>query len=150
MTRINLMPPQKLTDQHLLAEKKEINQLAGQFLKSLKSPNFNYNKLPKTFTLGTGHVRFFYPYGEFLRKRFKLVCDELVHRKFASEAEFKDVWKDMGPEYNLDYTPHEVYIDASKTRVLLRVMEKPDWYRLNRKPIKIDDYEKFLMQKEGN
>ena len=40
MTRINLVPPQLLTDQHLLAENKEINQTPELKIKEIeKNPN---------------------------------------------------------------------------------------------------------------
>jgi len=64
MTRINLIDPKYLCDQHLIAEIKEINQLSGSFRKSLSSKNgIDLNKISTTFTLNTGHVYFFYDKG---------------------------------------------------------------------------------------
>lgn len=140
MTRINLIPASKLTDQHLVAEKKEINQLAGQLLKSLKSPNFAYNKLPKQFTLGTGHVRFFYRYGAFMRKRYREVYDQCVHRKFDVEDNFNDVWATLPSHYNLDYTPTKDDLDISVERIISKIKAKPNYYRLRRVKINAEDY----------
>lgn len=131
-----MIPASLLMDQHLLAENKEIPQLAGQFLKSLRSPNFNPNTLPKQFTLGTGHVRFFYRYGEFLRRRAKHVYTECLRRGFNMKPfEFYDHWKDMGPEWNKDFKPSNDDIMVSIERIHMRFSEKPNFYRYKGKPV---------------
>lgn len=60
MTRINLIDPSHLTKRHLIAEYKEITQ----FLHNVKKSNLK--DIPKHFTLGTGHVKFFYNKGEYV------------------------------------------------------------------------------------
>jgi deoxyribonuclease (pyrimidine dimer) len=137
MTRINLIPASLLTDQHLLAEKKEINQLAGQLQKSLRSPNFDYNKLPKHFTLGTGHVRYFYRLGSFIRKRYREVHDECVFRGFSVQDNFNDQWESLGPRFNMSVSFDTASKKISTDRILERVNAKRHFYRY--KGEKIDD-----------
>ena len=72
MTRINLVKVQELTDQHLVAEYREIFMVGSALQRSLKSPNWEKTKksLPVEFTLNGGHVKFFYNKGKYLHKRY--------------------------------------------------------------------------------
>ena len=65
MTRINIgIPPANLTRQHLIAEHREIKRISNQISKG----RFNLKDQPKDFTLGTGHVKFFYDKLGYLKK----------------------------------------------------------------------------------
>ena len=66
MTRINIIPVEDLTDQHLMAEYREIFMIGPALQKSLQSESWNSNKIPNKFTLGKGHVMFFYDKGKYL------------------------------------------------------------------------------------
>lgn len=58
MTRINLgVPVRNLTDEHLLAEHREIKRIPNAYLVALRSGSID--KVPKKFCLGRGHVLFF-------------------------------------------------------------------------------------------
>ena len=65
MTRINIIEPSELTDQHLIAEYREIFMVGSALQRSLKSKNWEKTKknLPKEFTLNAGHVKFFFNKG---------------------------------------------------------------------------------------
>lgn len=75
MTRINCIPVQELNNKMLLAEYRElprISKLARQL-----------TPVPLIYILGTGHVKFFYDKGEYLRKRFEeQIVPELIKRGF--------------------------------------------------------------------
>jgi deoxyribonuclease (pyrimidine dimer) len=45
MTRINLVPPEELSDQHLVAEYREIFMVGSSLQRSLKSPNWKKQKI---------------------------------------------------------------------------------------------------------
>ena len=66
MTRINLVPPEELSDQHLVAEYREIFMVGSSLQRSLGSPNWEKTKksIPKQFTLNKGHVKFFLRQGK--------------------------------------------------------------------------------------
>ena len=65
MTRINLVNPKELTDQHLVAEYREIFMVGSSLQRSMKSKSWNktINNIPKEFTLNKGHVTFLYNKG---------------------------------------------------------------------------------------
>ena len=69
MTRINIVHPSELTDQHLIAEYREIFMVGSSLQRSIKSKNWNPKDIPIKFTLNTGHVKFFYDKGKYLFKR---------------------------------------------------------------------------------
>ena len=75
MTRINLVEPGELSNQHLVAEYREIFMVGSALQRSLKSKNWKKIKqnLPKEFTLNVGHVKFFYNKGKYLYKRYRLI-----------------------------------------------------------------------------
>ena len=52
MTRINIISPSELTDQHLIAEYREIFMVAGSLKRTLISKSgFVESKVPKNYTL---------------------------------------------------------------------------------------------------
>lgn len=57
MTRINLVHPSRLCDQHLLAELRELPRIPNGVLSGrLKR---HYDDAPEHYVLGYGHVKFF-------------------------------------------------------------------------------------------
>lgn len=59
MTRINCaIPVEYLTDEHLLAEHREIARLPWNVSEAIKSGSIK-TKVPSKFTLNSGHVLFF-------------------------------------------------------------------------------------------
>lgn len=144
MTRINLLPPIRLTDSHLIAEIKEINQLSGSFRKSLASKNgIKSERIPKRFTLNTGHVYYFYDKGLYLHKRFNLLKIEALNRKFEITVEFNNEWLLAGRNdlYN-DWQPCDEDINLIVVRIKTRLREKPYLYRYKKE--KISDIENFI------
>ncbi len=134
MTRINLMPPSELSDQHLFAEFREIRRVPSCVQKALKTTSVSLlpYTLPKTYRLGTGHVKFFYNKGLFLEARFQSIIKELRHRKYKfNESHTFDpdgVFKQY-PQLYKDYTPTPEALAASWERINEKLAMKPNWYR---------------------
>lgn len=128
MTRINLVEPKELMDQHLLAEYREIRLLTANLQRSLNSSKgVNVTTLPKQFTLNTGHVRFFYNKGMYLHKRYNALKQELIARGYEPQNNFeRDKWPDH--LYN-DWQPTERDKNIVRERIALRISQKPHWYR---------------------
>lgn len=133
MTRINLVPPSELADQHLFAEFREIQRLPGALSRSLfsKTTSDVLKKIPSHFTLNTGHVTFFYDKGLFLRKRYESLIGELnkrgVHKFEANEWDSKGIMS--GNLWYNDYTPTEKALVISRERLAEKIAMKPSWYR---------------------
>lgn len=79
MTRINLPPPAHLTDQHALAEYRELPRVPALALAASLRGDLDG---PPRYTLGAGHVRFFFRRLRFLADRHALIVAELVDRGF--------------------------------------------------------------------
>ncbi len=79
MTRINIVNPDELTDQHLVAEYREIFMVGSSLQRSLKSKNWEKTlaNIPKKYTLNKGHVTFFYDKGKYLCKRYDSLIEDM-------------------------------------------------------------------------
>lgn len=82
MTRINLINPVTLSDQHLIAE---YNELPRIFTYAKKYPIIDDN-FPKSFRLGIGHVKFFKNKLLYLYNRFNLIKKEMDKRVFYNDV----------------------------------------------------------------
>ena len=131
MTRINIISPSELTDQHLIAEYREIFMVAGCLKRTLISKNgFVESKVPKNFTLNSGHVYFFYNKGKYLYKRYNLIIKEMKSRGFKPN-ENRIFPKDIFINNNLfnDWEPNQNDIKIIRKRINDKIAMKPSWYR---------------------
>lgn len=79
MTRISSsIPPKQLCDQMLIAEHREIIRVPNM----IKSGRAKIQDLPTSFTLGKGHVKFFYDKVLYLKKRYNALRQECLNRGF--------------------------------------------------------------------
>lgn len=81
MTRINVVPVTELHNKHLLAEYRELPRLYALAEKWHERDGWIGN-LPQHYTLGKGHVRFFYVHLGFIIKRHQQLIDECIARGF--------------------------------------------------------------------
>ena len=131
MTRINIISPSELTDQHLIAEYREIFMVAGSLKRTLISKSgFVESKVPKNFTLNNGHVYFFYNKGKYLYKRYNLIIKEMKSRGFKPD-ENRIFPKDIFIMNNLfnDWEPNQSDIKIIRKRINEKIAMKPSWYR---------------------
>lgn len=128
MTRINLVQPTELTDQHLIAEYRETRLLTALMRRSFAATGYNKDKIPKQFTLNTGHVTFFKDKGLYISKRYQALIDEMRVRGFDPQFETIDtsVWP---TECYNDWQPSERDLDVVRERIKLRISQRPGWYR---------------------
>lgn len=146
MTRINLVPPEELNDQHLFAEFREIKMVPKSLLRSLRaivcravyvpdSVGQLIRSVPREYVLGAGHVSFFYDKGEYLRKRYEIIRAELRYRGVAfneaSELDPDCVFH-LDERLRKDYTPTSAALELIRERIASRVAMKPSWYRNTR------------------
>ena len=101
MTRINVgIPPQELTDKHLLAEHREIKRIPNCVAKG----RYNMDGIPKRFKLGKGHVKFFYNKLLYLGKRYLQLHTECIARGFNVQN-YIEAWANVPMELMNDYYP---------------------------------------------
>ena len=131
MTRINIVEPSELTDQHLIAEYREITMVPGSLKRTLVSKiGYKESKVPKKYTLNTGHVYFFYNKGKYLYKRYREIVIEMKLRGFNPDSNRKfprNIFIDNNL-YN-DWMPTMEDYKIIRQRIAERIASKPDWYR---------------------
>lgn len=120
MTRINLVPPAELCDQHLLAEHRELTRIPNAVAKG----KFSLKGQPADYKLGEGHVRFFFNKLTFLKKRYDALHEECLARGFNVQYFWaEDLPQD--PSLWLDYEPTETALAANRERIEIRMPAKP-------------------------
>ncbi len=135
MTRINLVDPSELTDQHLVAEYREIFMVGSSLQRSLKSKNWEKTlaNLPKKYTLNKGHVTFFYDKGKYLCKRYDLLIEEMKNRGMKPDPERKFKTEQWPKELFKDWEPEPEDYKVIRARIKEKIEMKPDWYRFTKK-----------------
>ena len=137
MTRINLVPPEELSDQHLVAEYREIFMIGSSLQRSLRSPNWEKTKksIPKQFTLNKGHVKFFYDKGKYLSERYDELIKEMKKRQMSPNP-LRTFKKEQWPDdlFNT-WRPNDYDLKVVRKRIEMKIKLKPDWYKWNGKKI---------------
>lgn len=118
MTRINVVDPSELADQHLLAEARELPRV---FALARLDP-----KAPTEYTLGAGHVRFFYSRTGYLSRRQSAIIAECLRRGFNLTHRTAP---DPVPGLDDDWTPTPEAIALNRARIRERIDAKPGFYR---------------------
>lgn len=117
MTRINCgVPPIELSDRHLLAEHREIKRVPNAVARGrcdLRRP------LPEAFSLGAGHVRFFYDKLGHLLARYLELRAECLRRGFAV-TDFSGAWEGVDPSLMGGYVPTPADTALVRTRIAER------------------------------
>lgn len=134
MTRINLVPPSELADQHLMAEYREMPMVPAALRRSLRTRKVEdiMKGIPKEFTLNKGHVTFFYDKMTYLKKRYDIIRNELKARGFKLD-DSRILHIDNFPVgfYN-DYEPDAAAYELIRQRIAERIAMKPTWYRFSK------------------
>ena len=144
MTRINIIPVSELTDQHLIAEYREITMVPSALIRTLNSKSgLNKQKIGNKFTLNKGHVYFFYDKGLYLYNRYDNIVEEMILRGF--NPDLKRVFpKDIFPfELFNDWTPTIEEQEIVRDRIREKISMKPNWYRKTR----YDQNLKYVIEK---
>jgi hypothetical protein len=130
MTRINsAIHVSKLTDEHLLAEHREIKRICNRF--ELRQKINKFNDIPKEFTLGTGHEIFFIDKPVFTLNRYKSIYQECLKRNF-NPTNYSNNWNVYRNSHfeNNDYIPTQKDYDLLIQRISERLQNtsKTNWH----------------------
>ena len=125
MVRINLIDPENLADQHLIAEYNEILMLLGHINKFPEIRN-----QPKNYCLGKGHINFFKDKIKYLKERHELIKKEMKKRNFKIS---KTIDLDKYPrKYRKNWKPTKDDKKIIKKRLISKIKLKPEYYRYHR------------------
>lgn len=127
MTRINLIEPEELMDQHLLAEHRELPRIFWIVRKKI----FENKEIKawKQYKMWPWHVIFFYDKLLFLQKRLEKIILECKKRNFNISFT-EDIKLDDIPDlYKKDFLPTEKDIKISRDRINEKIKLKKDFYK---------------------
>ena len=103
MTRINVgITPAELNGRHLIAEHREIKRIPNL----VNRGRYSLDNQPKSFKLGTGHVKFFYDKLLYLKRRYDALYNECRKRGFNVQN-YSNAWKGSPKHLMNDYKPTE-------------------------------------------
>jgi deoxyribonuclease (pyrimidine dimer) len=126
MTRINVVPPVELTQQHLVAEYRELPRIFNLVRAAIErgeKPNDKRN--PLAYTLGTGHCRFFYAKLGWLKERQRSLITEMLKRGYKpSFTDVEHLDEGIGPEWRGDWFPDPAALAVNRARISIRLTEQ--------------------------
>lgn len=126
MTRINLgVKPSELCNKHLLAEHREIKRIPNV----IKSGRYSLENIPKHFTLGKGHVKFFYNKLLFLKNRYISLYNECIKRGFKVSdysSSFDGLPKELMHNYALRKGDRKIIVQRINQK-LSKMNEESKW-----------------------
>lgn len=129
MTRINsAIPVKNLTDEHLLAEHREIKRLPCCLDNAIESGSIK--NIPEKFTLGKGHVLFFLDKMLFIHYRYLAIYHELLERGmkvcfYGYNWNSIHLMSQGGVDYYNNYTTTSEERDLLIERITERIMNSP-------------------------
>jgi hypothetical protein len=125
MTRINTIPVKELTRMHLQGELKEITRVFGLVRKAQQRGKNKWNYgIPKEYTMGTGHVKFFADKLLYILNRYHELVDEMRARGYKpNPIPDEDLLEGIDKSWMGDYTPTEDAIKINRARIEERLKE---------------------------
>ena len=132
MTRINSdLDPASLKRMHLLAELREITMVPASLRRSLRTKTKEdvLKSIPGKFTLGRGHVLFFYDKQKFLMNRFMKLSQEMERRGYMPDHGRVMAFIGFDLEFNNDWAATAVDNKIVQDRIDFRISQKPHLYK---------------------
>lgn len=121
MTRINVgIDPRELPSKLLLAEHRELKRIPN----TISSGKAIIRNIPIYFTLGTGHVTFFYNKVKYLQRRYQALYEECLNRDFLV-TNYSSAFDGVPTKLMNDYIPEE-----KDRELLIERIESKDFYLL--------------------
>ena len=122
MVRINLLNPQQLSDQHLVAEYLEIIMLTAYVRKYPR-----LNNIPEKYTLGQGHIKFFKNKLRYLQQRHELLKLEMRQRGFKARVKLN--LQQIPSHLFNNWQPQKEDYKIIRQRINEKLEKKPYFYR---------------------
>ena len=133
MTRINSgVKIKSLCDAHLFAEYRELKRIPN----TITSGKAVVKDIPKVYSLGKGHVKWYYPRLKYLHKRSDALYQELLKRGYNVE-DYSSCFQSLPPELYNDWDDTE-----AKPILVERITERLAGMKnikFNREPITVEE-----------
>jgi deoxyribonuclease (pyrimidine dimer) len=117
MTRINVIPPRELIRQHLLAEYRELPRVFGLVRRAQQRGERPDMSAVPAYTLGKGHVRFFYPRLKWLRKRYDALRKEMTRRGYKMSIYGNELYAGIDDAWWSDWRVTDEAIKINRARI---------------------------------
>lgn len=118
MTRINCVPVEELSGKHLVAEYREIARVYKLAVNSHARGECRASH-GETYTLGKGHVRFFYSRLGYVTKRHRQLIAEMKRRGY-SPTYHTVIIPPVPPGWARNWKPDETALSISRARIAER------------------------------
>lgn len=140
MTRINTIDPKHLLDQHLFIEFREVTRIHTAHRPLTAKEQFN----AFTYTLGLGHMKFFYNKGLYCAQRCAALQVELARRGKVNftPKQYKQHIDGLHNDWQPDSAAHHKNI----VRLHEKLQMRPQFYTYEGKPVSADYYFNLLSQ----
>lgn len=127
MTRINVIPVTELSDQHLIAEYRELPRTLKQ--------NINTYDAPDGYVLGPGHIKWACRHWEYTYKRFIDLCNEMKYRGFNVnyDPNTLKLYLIKFLKQNGKYCVSDTDVVLNRARIREKYKSKPEFYRWTRR-----------------
>jgi deoxyribonuclease (pyrimidine dimer) len=119
------------------------------FLKSGSSIKFLQKNLPKEFTLGTGHVKFFYDKLLYIKLRYDRICKELVERGFEITP-IKFLLESSHTILVNDWVANAAVLLTVKERIISNASKSTQQIRFHKHKISLEEYKFLILEKRIN
>lgn len=152
MTRINIIDPRLLADQHLVAEYRETPMVPAALRRTIKSARgFSRSRIPNTYTLNAGHVTFFYDKLAYLSKRYDSLIVEMKRRGMNPDPGRTLALEELPDECFNDWSPDPSEQMIVAERIGIRLMQRAGWYRYNGQvanvEVLIDNMKQYILKR---
>ena len=122
MTRINVVPVQELQREHLVAEYKEIVRVFA--LARSAQYELHKKKIPNEYTLGTGHVLYFYDKLKYITERYNSLCTEMKHRGYVcNRVDQSELEQGIDRSLFWNYIPTNAALALNRARISERLAD---------------------------
>lgn len=127
--RINVINPRYLTDNHLVAEYRETKMATHYYSRSTQTKKgIDPSKISSRYTLNTGHAYMWFDKFGYIDKRFQAILDEMTRRGF--QTNFRELnFQNIPSSAFGDFVPDAKDIRINLDRILIRIADKPIWYK---------------------
>lgn len=126
MTRINCIPPSELSGPHLVAEYRELPRVFALVRAAIargEAPDDPRN--PRDYTLGRGHVRFFYARLGYLAQRQAALVAEMKARGYAPQfTQTESLLDGFPPSWCNDWQPTAQAMAINRARIAERQSQR--------------------------